>query len=192
MSAYFLMETDSYIDYGIQTCPDVGDENSFLSGKLIQAQHLPSLVFEVDFPDAEKLPHFFDSEVPLASKKFIDTLMKAGVDNFQVFPATVINPDTGGQWNDYFAFNVLGLVACANLDKSDYDTLLEGNPEGINIPSLAFNELVLDQSKLKGLLFFRLGESPIDLIVHQQVFDSLVKYRPDDGWGIDLIQVDMV
>lgn len=192
MSGYYLLEADNYIDYGVTENPKVDDDSSFLAGSVI-SKELPPLVFEVNFPKNKKLPHFFGDEVPLVSKAFLEALKNSGVENFQSFPAKVINPDTGQSWEDYFAFNVIGLVKAADMEKSDFDTLMDGDDEGIEAPLVAFRDVVLEKAKIKGMHLFRMAESPVALIISEKVLDFLAKNKPKGGaWGLDLVEVETV
>lgn len=192
MSAYYLLEADNYSDYGVTENPKIDDDSSFLAGSVI-SKELPPLVFEVNFPKKKKLPHFFGDEVLLASKAFLEALKNSGVDNFQSFPAKVINPDTGQSWEDYFAVNVIGLVKAVDMEKSDFDILMEGDDEGIETPLVAFRDIVLEKNKIKDMHMFRLVESPVALIVSNKVVDFLVNNKPKGGlWGLDLVEVETV
>lgn len=192
MTKYFRMRSDNCVDHGVTKSPKLRDDSSFLTGKIIDAAQLPALVFEVSFPEDEKVPHLLAGPVPLASKALINALADAGVDNFQTFAAKVVNPAIDKEWADYFAFNVIGSIGAAHLDRSQYDTLMDGDPEGVGVPLLAFRDITLDGGKLRGMALFRLAESPVALIVSEKIFDSLVRNRPGDGWGIDLVEVDVI
>lgn len=191
MTTYYEFDSDSFVDYGIKKSPALDGDISFIEGQKIVEQ-LPPLVFEANFPIGERPPHFMGDTIPLASKQFIDTLRAAGVDNFQVFEAKVFNPETGEKWDNYYAFNVIGLVKAAVLERSDYDTIMEDDPEGIEMPLIAFNEIVLDKNKLRDLLIFRMAESPGTLIVHENVIKALEANSPSEGWGIDSYELELV
>ncbi|GAA0891088.1 hypothetical protein GCM10009122_07670 [Fulvivirga kasyanovii] len=38
---------------------------------------------------------------------------------------------------------------------------------------------------------FRLAESPSELIIHESVVNELVKERPDEGWGIEIVDMEI-
>ncbi len=189
MTEYYLFETNNYLDYGVTQNPKLADELSFLAGRVITGQ-MPELEFEVNFPKQEKLPHFLGNEIPLLSKMLVDSLQKAGIDSFQAFPVTLLNPSTGQRWNDYVAFNAIGLIKAVNMDKSDFDVLMEGDDEGIEIPLVAFREIILDKSKTNDALMFRTAESPVNLVVHASVVTYLGSNRPTDGWGIAITELE--
>lgn len=189
---YQQIEPDNYADYGVTQNPELDSDVSFIDGARI-TEPLPNpLVFEVNFPKGESPPHFLGDSIPLFSDRLVQVLRKAGADNFEAFPAVLRNPDTGAEWRDYWAVNVLGLVAWANLEESEYDTLMDGDPEGVETPLLGFHTIVLDRRKTRDdLLMFRLAESPSTLIIHDRVDKIIDANRPPDGWRFDAIEVDV-
>ena len=191
MTNFYLMETDNYLDYGVVANPEIDDDSTFLGGHLID--ELPPLIFEVNFPKDEKLPHYLGDEVPLVSSTLIQAFKLAGIDNFQVFPAQLVNPETGQSWDNFFAFNVLGLIKAANLDHSDFDELMEAGDDDEVPALLAFREIALDKDKVPSTaLMFRMVENPGNLIVHEHLVDILTEHKQKGGWGIDVIEVDLV
>ena len=191
MTNLFKLESSIYIDYGLTKVPNLKDQSIFL-GKIIDENLLPELAFEVNFPDNSTIPHFLTGGSVLASKAFIHALSDSGITNFQAFPAHVINPSTRKHWEDFFLFNVLGLLKVADMDASDYDVIMEGDAEGVDVPLVAFRSITIDAVKVKNMPMFRLAENPGALIVDQKVVDALKKYRPQGGWGIDLVKVDAI
>lgn len=190
MSNYHLFETGNFLDYGITENPKIGDEQSFLSGEVIDEKKLPALEFETNFPPKKKLPHFLGDEIPLISKELIDCLRKAGIDSFQAFPVKLTNPETGQKFDNYFAFNFIGIIKAVNMDKSDFDILMEGDEE--TPPLLAFREIVLNRDEINDALMFRIIESPFNLLIHDSIVDYLASDKPKDGWGIVLTEVEVI
>lgn len=193
MTNYYQFETDNYEDYGVQDNPDLDGKISFIAGRLIK-EALPALVFEVDFPKDYRLPHFLGDIIPLVSDEVVRLLEAIGIDNFQTFPVTLINPETRQKWEGYSAFNVLGLVKAVDMKKSDADILMGQDQEGTMPALVAFRNIALEESKIRGLLMFRLAESPGELIVHERIFEQFKKNRPKDGeaWGIDFVKIEVV
>ncbi len=194
MKKYFKMRSSNYVNYGLRKAPKLGYEQSVTSGSMIDPAKLPPLVFEYNFPRGETMPHFLTGGTVLASKSLIDLLKKIGVDNFQAFPAQLINPETGEKRDDYFLFNVLGLMKVANLEASKYDTLMGGDPEGIHapLPLLAFKSLAINGDQVGDIDMFRLAEQPMRIIISERIDNALIKYRPEGGWGIVVEEVDVV
>jgi hypothetical protein len=177
------------LDYGLTGGPTLPD-GSVLAGRLTDADELPELLYEINVPDDQLCPHFMTGEAVIVSKQFIDVLLGIGVQNFQSFPAVLINPETGKKRGNYFLFNVLGLIKAADLSQSSFDMLMEGDPNGVEVPLVAFNHLVLDEKKIRSLKMFRLAEDPTSLIIDETVVNSLKQHRPEGGWGVIFEAVD--
>ena len=127
-----------------------------------EADELP---FRFSFRDPEKQPllDFIGGDC-LMSRRLVETLEGAGVDNLQKFEAE-LHDETSGEINRYFyVVNVVGLVAAADLSKSKSLPLGGGH---------VFTDLTVDPSKTQGLLVFRLAESLIDIIVHERVAKAI-------------------
>lgn len=110
------------------------------------------------------LMYAFFPHVNLMSARLVQTLTSAGLDNLQLFPARITDPNTGAVYDDYFAVNVIGLVECADMDKSEHMPLAD---------LFFFLELVIKPEKTLGLPLFRLAESPIDILVHEHVAQAI-------------------
>ncbi|MEO8807058.1 MAG: hypothetical protein ABI433_13340 [Burkholderiaceae bacterium] len=188
---YHQIEPDNWLKQGVTQKPQLPPDVSFIKGSHI-GEALPApMVFEVDFPARVDVPHFIGDTIPVFSDFLVKTLIAAGVSNFQTFSAVLRSTVSGQEWEGFWAVNVVGLVRAAHLQKSDYDTLMEADPDGIDVPLLAFNELVLDRRKVDNLPMFRLAESPAVLLIHDRINTWIDDHPPDDGWGFDatVIQV---
>lgn len=105
---------------------------------------------------------FLDS-IPLFRKDFVAAMMECGIDNVQTFPATLTSPE--GQFPDaYYAVNILGLVKCADLEKSVYEDIT-----GTGIIAMSFRELIIDSRAASGGMFFRLAEAVASIVAHESV-----------------------
>ncbi|NVJ18616.1 imm11 family protein [Myxococcus sp. AM010] len=186
---YYQLSEDDFLDHGITSGPTLPDE-SIMAGKWVEADTLPRLVYEVDTPDDEPCQHFMSGGAVLASERFIQVLRGAGVNNFQCFPALLVNPETQKQRSGYFLFNVLGLIKAADMQKSSFETLMEADAEGVDVSLVSFNNIVLDGTKSRGLHMFRLAESPAVLVIDESVKTALKGNRPEEGWGIVFEELD--
>lgn len=189
---YHHIEPDNFAKFGVTENPSLPDEVSFIDGQPMNISLPNPLVFMVNYPARSEPPHLLGDTIPVFSALLVETLKAAGVDNFEVFPAVLKNPKTGKEWNGYFAFNALGIMAAANLSESKYDTLMKGDPEGVETPLVGFHTIVLDKAKVQDLLMLRLAESPEVLLVHDTVMNQIVANRPASGWGFDATEVDVV
>ena len=121
-----------------------------------------SMEVDLDEDGGVEEPHLFPfiREPCVMSSSFLATLRGAGVDNIQAFPAVLTNTRTRRQYNGYFAANVIGMVACANIAESNATPLAD---------VYFFHDLVIDPRKTHDLLLFRLAESQMEIIVHEKV-----------------------
>ena len=104
---------------------------------------------------------------PLFRDDFIEALRTAGVDNFDLYNTAVRDPDNGQTYTNYKLFNLLGVIAAADMKKS------KATYTGPPLIDVAFDELVVDPLKAGGLLMFRLAEATATILVHEAVRDSL-------------------
>ncbi len=138
---------------------------SFITGKLVAApERLPlEYMMEVDIDESPVMLAFFP-HVNVMSAQLADVLIRAGVDNLQVFPARITDPNTNMVYVDYVAVNVVGLVECADMARSDHAPLAD---------LFFFHKLVIVPEKARDLLLFRLAESPIDIIVNERIAQAI-------------------
>lgn len=162
---------DPSISVPFQFLMDAGEfGGSEISGDGVDLDEEPPNV-----PVKDRLADYY-SNVCVMSPRLLDALRTQGVDNLQSFPAHIKNSETGERLDQpYFFVNVVGIVSCANVGASD------SNPLG---PSYYFHELVVDPSKARGLLLFRLKESPFEIIVHERIAGLL------EGGGLAGIGVE--
>jgi len=190
---YYHVEADYYSDYGVTMNPDLPDDVSFVKGEIITVQLPDPMEFEVNFPSDKDVPHFIGfNSLPVLSELLLKTIMSCGVDNFQTFPAILKNPETGKFWKGFFALNVIGILAAADPVKSESDIIMEGDPDGVDVPLVGFNTIVLDKSKTYDMLMFRLAESPSTLLIHDTVYNHIVANKPATGWNFIATEVDAV
>ena len=188
---YHQIEPDNFSDYGVTLEPELADDVSFLRGARIEERLASPLVFEVDYPSGEDPQHLLGDTIQIFSDRLVKVLRSAGADNFETFPAVLRNPETGAEWKGFQAVNVLGIVGWANLEESEYDTIMEGDAEGVTTPLVGFHTIVIDARKTRDdLLMFRLAEMPSALVIHDRVKKVIVANRPKDGWRFDAIAID--
>lgn|SRR5690606_8139260 len=162
MSRYYELSEDYLHDYGITSGPKLPDR-SVMAGEAVDGGLLPELRFEVNVPDGESCPHYMTGGTVIASDRLVAVLRGAGVDNFQCFPARLVNPDTGMERTGYQLFNVLGVGSVTDAGATMADAAAAGRG---------------------GLHMFRLAGSLATLVVDEVVRDALVAHRPPEGWGI--------
>lgn len=109
--------------------------------------------------------YYFASEV--MRKDLVEALKRAGVDNLQVFPAVITEEGRDTHIEDYVVVNVVGLVKCASVRKSDAMPFAGAH---------FFMNLVIDSAKTMGFPMFRLADSMMDILVHESVAKELKKH----------------
>jgi len=114
---------------------------------------------------------FYDFRVTLMSGPMVETLRRAGVDNLMTYPVTIVDEETGARW-PFFAVNIIGRVAAADMVKSEWSSSHDP-PQG----DVEFETLVIDPARARGQLFFRLAENLTTILVHQRIKVALEKAR---------------
>lgn len=162
-AAYYRLEYDpgectGYIEQ------EENQHVTMMDGTLIDAvrDHLTlPYPFTLHLDDDEE-PSFIDiyPGKTLMSKRFVEILQAAGVDNLQIFPAEIVNERTGDIYRDFFVFNVVGLASCADDAASKSYPLADVK---------FYDQLKIDPSRTQGLKMFRLAESRMDIIVSEDV-----------------------
>lgn len=113
---------------------------------------------------------FYSSKAfPVMRTDMLEVLLAAGVDNLETFPAQLIDEVNDKIYDNYVAFNIIGLVAAADLGKSE---LMPHSP-GATMLDTDFHSLVIDESKTKGLLLFRLAENCSAIMVHHSIKNAI-------------------
>jgi hypothetical protein len=145
---------------------------------------------EINCREHESPRHFVRGDGFLVvSGRFLDALRQAGVDNFEVWPAILREPETKREWRDYFVFNEIGLLDPIDLGKSEYDTIMDGSADGDIPPVLGFHEVVFSAKKTHGAKMFRTPQFTPDLYISKEVMDVLDELSPPEKWGIVAIEI---
>lgn len=131
-----------------------------------------------------ELPSFLNAAIPLFKRSLLAALAACGVDNIDAYNVDLRDPETDSVIRDYRAVNLIGMIAAADMAKSDA-TVHPGGPALIDV---TFDKLVVDTSRTRQVKMFRLAEATKTILVHQSVkdhleasgFDDLVFYRPEN------------
>ena len=114
-------------------------------------------------------PEMNDANILIMSERLVKGLREAGVDNIDTYPALLRNTETGKTY-PYQAVNIVGLIAAADLSKSEWENF-DGSPRF----DTTFERLVIDPDAAGGSLMFRLAENTFAIVVHARVRDHLIK-----------------
>jgi len=113
-------------------------------------------------------------DIQIHSPKLVQALQAAGVDNIEYFPVTLIDKKRGVTRTDYQVANIIGKVACLDVDHSEAPKMLNGN----GYRSVKKFRLLEDQIKpLPGTTtppqLFRLAEFSFHVIAHESLKNKL-------------------
>ncbi len=144
-------------------------EGNWRLGRVISDAVPQPLVYQLD-SDSEGFPKPMYSEkaIPVVRDDVVAVLSASGVGNIQYFDAVLVNPATGERHTNYKAYNIVGLVACADMGSSE----LMGTSD-TTMGDIDFLGLVIDESKAAGHLLFRLAENVSAVVVDEQVKNAI-------------------
>ena len=108
--------------------------------------------------------------IPVMHISLLDALTAVGVDNLQVYDAIIRDLDKGIEYKNYKAFNIVGKISAADMDKS----IMMGTSDSVMIDA-DFDRLVIDESKCQDQLLFRLAENMTAIIVHERIKNEVEK-----------------
>ncbi|WP_108869173.1 ankyrin repeat domain-containing protein [Aquimarina aquimarini] len=171
---YFILKEDTSSDskIRIKAPEEVLGKIDFLSGNKVELPMDTPIVFVTNAKAGDTIRDFNSGKIPVISKKFLDLLLEAGVDTIQTFPVSIKSKKDGTVWEDYFAINLLDVIACGAFPKSIFK---ENKPK-----DWIRCELVIDAEKANGALFFRLKEHLPTILFHRSVGRYIIDNDPDE------------
>ena len=166
MAKYYMLEC-----YGPDTIDRAGigdveglDGVTWMLGQRF-SQPIPSPIkVTLDADDGIMMP-MFNRGILLFSDALISALHQAGVNNLDLYDCMLTNPKTKATYDNYKAANILGLVAAADMANSKYQA-----HSGL-LTDVDFDSLVIDESRARNLLMFRLAECVSGIVVNEHVKD---------------------
>ena len=194
MGSYWMLEVrepegQSRAAIGEQPDLDDGSQSGFmdwLSGSKFNAEMPESLVFGLSPDFGGDLTDFFPPAIPLMSERMLKALAQAGVENIDTYPAKLLDRSGVPISEKFFAVNLIGRIACADLEASECQYDDPNDPVGVD-----FDSLVIDEVRAGGALFFRLHEAANGIVVHDNVrrmleplkLRGIVFVRPEEWIG---------
>ncbi len=184
MAHYVMVGEGKHPIMPIASGPDF--EGNWRLGRPITEPVPQPLVYTLD-PDygGNPKPMYYEKAIPVMRDDVAEALAKAGVDNIQYFDALLKDPASGAEYPNYKAYNIVGLVACADMAASQRMGISNSTMGDVD-----FASLVIDESKTGGALLFRLAENVSAIVVHEAVKNAIeaagipgfVFYGPG-GWS---------
>jgi hypothetical protein len=150
-------------------------------------------ICEVNYSKKNPPRHFITGcDYVVISQLFLDTLKEAKVDNFEVFPAILKNPETKIEWNNYYTFNEIGLEDAVLWEECKYTEIVEEQPESGFPGVYSFKSIVFSAAKLNNIdrKIFRLSQDR-SLYFSDEVKNILDKNRPPEKWGITTTKIEV-
>jgi len=110
----------------------------------------------------------WETPLPIMSERLHAALRSAGVANLDTYPVVLTDSRSGEQIGGYVAFNIIGVIAAADLAATRFSP---GNTD--RVVSADIDHLVIDPARVAGARMFRLAESVSAIVIDQQVRDAL-------------------
>lgn len=183
---YFVMECHGvYPSVAIAKGPKMSAAPWFHGGRL--AVEVPEpLVYTLEPEPGNIKVMYSGMKYPVMRDDLVEALHSVGVDSLQLFAAVLREPSTGVEHTNYKAFNIVGVVAAADMGKS----ALMGTSDSTMI-DVDFESLAVDETKAAPFRLFRLAESVnaivVDDVVKNEVerrgIPGMVFYDPEDWSG---------
>lgn len=165
---YYILQAKSEKMMLLFDPPDPSFDDDWFGGRRFETAPTEPVVVKIipDNEDGDLLPFF--GTATLMSTSFHEALLEAGVDNLDVYEAVIQSQDGSIIHRGYKAFNIVGLVRAADLERTSFS-----NPEGSRLIDASIETLAIDPDKAGGALMFRLAEYVGAVIVHEKVKNTL-------------------
>lgn len=127
----------------------------------------PPLPIQVQIKEGREndpMPHYIHEPIPIMSHNLYNTIRLVGVDNLDVYKVEIRYQDGSLASDQYYAFNLIGKIAAADLANSTYDS---DQPD--NMIAMSFDSLKVDPEKTRETLMFRLAENITVVLVHEKI-----------------------
>lgn len=172
MIRYFVMECVGCAPIG--TVDLVGRVRGlpWLSGSAVPPPAVP-VPYRTDPQRPGNLKAMYEASAPLMRADLVQAMLESGVDNIQFFDAVIEDAVAGVRRYDYKAFNIIGIVACADALTSEFM-----HQESISGLDRDFAALVIAEERIPpDIRLFRLAEANSAIVVHHSVRDAIEARR---------------
>ncbi len=117
-----------------------------------------------DYPNCIMKMLYNNKAYPLMHKLLVDVLEAIGVNNLELFPTEILNPDNGVIHTDYVAFNIVGIVSAMDMEKSVVMN---------EFVEIGFESIFLKKEIKSSLQIFRLAENCSAICVSEKVKQAI-------------------
>lgn len=185
---YLMLQCREPLDWEdsalLEATPLPPGEASWRLGRRFATPPQEPIPIAIDPTHSDDLLELYAIDALIMTRRLLEALGAAGVDNLDAYAAVIRNPETGFETGDYAAVNLIGLVRAADLGRSKVvggsaDGLIDVDLDGVHI----------DPQRALGLPMFRLAENTSAVVIHRRVarhligagFDMLT-FRPPSRW----------
>ncbi|MGH8622234.1 MAG: imm11 family protein [Burkholderiales bacterium] len=105
----------------------------------------------------------YDENMCLMSDRMVAVLQSAGVDNLDLYPASLRNAETGESY-PFQAVNIIGAVRAADLKQSVWHS-----HDGDALFDTEFDSLVVNENGVRDLLMFRMAENTGVILIAEKI-----------------------
>lgn len=176
MSAYFMLECLDPDD-GYLATVEYYDDRYWNAGRRFGEELKEPITVPIKMRKNSILPELNDTSLPIMTKRLYEIIKNCGVSNIDTYPVILVDKDSGAELsNEYLAFNIIGLIAAADMGKSKFDPDQTDRLIAMNIDSLTIHE-----PKTRGALLFRLAEAVNGIVIHESVKNAI------EAAGIDTL-----
>ncbi len=181
---YYMLECYGPIDKERQAISGAPSDLSWMRGLPFSAP--PQKPIEVMMDGDGIMMPMFNRGILVFQDDLIHAMYRAGVDNLDCYDCELIDPVADKRYKNYKAVNIIGLVAAADLAKSDFSA-----PSGVPLIDTDFDSVAIDDEKAMGLLMFRMAECLSAIVIHEKVKQEIEKadipyldfVKPDNWFG---------
>ncbi len=161
---YFVMQP--VLRGGMLLAPlrDVPEDQGWTEGRRFDPAPAEPVVARIRSGYESAEPRPFLGVPPILSDALLAVLRGAGVHNLDTYEVLIRSADGAVSLTGHKAFNLIGLVAAADLRR----TLFTPGNASRHLDA-SIDSLVLDPAKTQGLRMFRLAENTSVIVVHHSV-----------------------
>jgi hypothetical protein len=167
MPTYYMLECYGPAEADRAAVRDVLNDDDFSWNLGRKFASPPPAPIQVKIEPGLMMP-MFNRGILLFSDQMLSVLAAAGVDNLDAYPATLEDLESGQIHQNYKAINILGVVAAADLSKSQYVA-----HSASKLIDTDFDSLAIKEDAARGLLLFRLAEAVSGIVIHERVKQAL-------------------
>lgn len=163
-SQYYILDSGNPNRMLLYPPPNPSLRDRWMSGRRFVKPPTEPVVATIQpgYEKSELVPYF--DAARMMNVAMHDALRSAGVDNLDAYDAEIRSEDGSIVHRGYKAFNLIGLVQAADLKKTVFN-----DPPASRVIDASIEHLVIDDTKVGGLLMFRLAEFVGAVIVHEKV-----------------------